>query len=278
MLPPLSISVADAARLRRHSFRHFLANCIRLLEFSLPDAFQGGRWKDHHTMPLRYPLETKLSVMVGIIVRVIQACQEAMRRVPFEQWPAFGGWEHLLPQREWNSVGVSVVAFDVEPKVGEVDDDSDDETASIVPAVLVSTPAAAAVAPASVSVALSKPAGTPAGVGVTVNAFAVSGAPSASVALYGSFGGCPRCSRGVGFRPSGGSCGWCTSYCERRFEHASCFCSARVGRIHFTSPCPAFGREFGQEEGILCLELLLRGGVSLEVWHPGLHCSLSCQP
>ena len=60
MLPPLSISVADAARLQRHSFRHFLADCIRVLEFSLPDAFQGGRWKDHHTMPLRYPLETKI--------------------------------------------------------------------------------------------------------------------------------------------------------------------------------------------------------------------------
>jgi hypothetical protein len=128
MLPPLSMSAADAARLRRHSFRHFLANCIRLLKFSLPDAFQGGRWKDHHIMPLRYALEAKFIVMVDIIVRVVQACQEALRRVPFSQWPAFGGWEHLLPQREWGSVDVSAVAFDVEPEVGEVDDDSDDET------------------------------------------------------------------------------------------------------------------------------------------------------
>jgi hypothetical protein len=128
MLPPLSMSAADAARLRRHSFRHFLANCIRLLKFSLPDAFQGGRWKDHHIMPLRYALEAKFIVMVDIIVRVVQACQEALKRVPFSQWPAFGGWEHLLPQREWGSVDVSAVVFDVEPEVGEVDDDSDDET------------------------------------------------------------------------------------------------------------------------------------------------------
>ena len=127
VLPPLAMSPADAARLRRHSFRHFLANCIRLLKFPLPDAFQGGRWKDHHIMPLRYALEAKFIVMVDIIVRVIQACQEALARVPFSQWPAFGGWEHLLPQREWGGVGASTVAFDVEPEADEADDDSDDE-------------------------------------------------------------------------------------------------------------------------------------------------------
>jgi hypothetical protein len=52
VLSPLCMSVEDASRLRRHSFRHFLANCIRLLKFPLPDAFQGGRWKDNHIMPL----------------------------------------------------------------------------------------------------------------------------------------------------------------------------------------------------------------------------------
>ena len=127
MLPPLSMSAADAARLRRHSFRHFLANCIRLLKFPLPDAFQGGRWKDHHVMPLRYALEAKFIVMVDIIVRVVQACREALERVPFAQWPAFGGWEHLLQHREWKDVGGSVVTFDAEPDVDDADDDSDDE-------------------------------------------------------------------------------------------------------------------------------------------------------
>ena len=128
VLPPLSMNAADAKRLRRHSFRHFLPNCVRLLKFSLPEAFQAGRWKDHNVMPLRYALEVKFTTMVEIIVKVVQRCAEALERVTFAQWPAFGGWEHLLPPREWSSTGVAAaVTFQAEPEGDEADDDSDDE-------------------------------------------------------------------------------------------------------------------------------------------------------
>ena len=75
------MSAEEAARLRRHSFRHFVPNCVRLLKFDLPDSFQSGRWKDHHIMPLRYAGEVKFMAMVDIIVRVIAACAEALQRV-----------------------------------------------------------------------------------------------------------------------------------------------------------------------------------------------------
>ena len=124
-LPSISMSEADANRMRRHSFRHWIANCTRVLGFSLSDSFQGGRWKEQGVMPLRYAQEVKFLVHIRIIRKVLSKCEEALRRVPVDNWPVFGGWEFLDPDA---SVSVPLA---VEPEEGfenEGDDrDSDDE-------------------------------------------------------------------------------------------------------------------------------------------------------
>ena len=45
-LPSIAMSADEAKRLRRHSFRHWIANLLRILRKPLSDAYQGGRWKD----------------------------------------------------------------------------------------------------------------------------------------------------------------------------------------------------------------------------------------
>ena len=95
-LADICMAAAEARRLRRHSFRHFLANVIRICKFPMSDAFQGGRWKEQHCMPLRYAEEVKMVTAVDLIVRVIRACEDAMAEHPIGDWPLFGGWENFL--------------------------------------------------------------------------------------------------------------------------------------------------------------------------------------
>ena len=92
--------MSEAKRIRRHSFRHWLANAMRILKFDMADMHQGGRWKEGSSMPLRYAQEVKFVVHVDIISRVARACEAALSRVREQDWPLFGGWENLLPERE----------------------------------------------------------------------------------------------------------------------------------------------------------------------------------
>ena len=56
-LPSIAMSADEAKRLRRHSFRHWIASLLHILRKPLSDAYQGGRWKEHNCMPLRYAEE-----------------------------------------------------------------------------------------------------------------------------------------------------------------------------------------------------------------------------
>lgn len=130
-LPSLSISGEDAARLRRHSFRHWIANMMRVLKFSWSESFQGGRWKESSVMPLRYAQEVQFVASVDIIVRVIQACEAVLRDQPLDSWPLFGGWERFLPDRRFSSPE-ETPALAYEPSASDDDsggDSSDDEEA-----------------------------------------------------------------------------------------------------------------------------------------------------
>ena len=124
-LPTVSLSAEEAKWLRRHSFRHWIANAIRILKFGLPDAFQAGRWKDSAVMPLRYALETKFVVMVDIVVRVLDECYAALQRVPAARWPIFGGWELLLGD-DGLIAGESCESPELVVCPGESDDDDED--------------------------------------------------------------------------------------------------------------------------------------------------------
>ena len=95
-LPSVSLSEGDAAMVRRHSMRHWIANAIRILKFPISDAFTGGRWKEMKIMPLRYSQETKFVTAVDVIRRVLARCEEALAKVPIKRWPVFGGWELLM--------------------------------------------------------------------------------------------------------------------------------------------------------------------------------------
>ena len=98
LLPGLGMIEEEVQRVRRHSFRHWLANCMRILnKFSMTEMFQGGRWKEQCCMPLRYSAEVKDVVHIDIIARVCDECEHALMRVGVEHWPIFGGWELLLP-------------------------------------------------------------------------------------------------------------------------------------------------------------------------------------
>ena len=97
LLPSISMSDADARRMRRHSFRHFDANIMRVCKFDWSDRFTGGRWKESGVMPLRYSQEVQFLSSVELIVRLIQACEEALRSYPVGTWPIYGGWERFLP-------------------------------------------------------------------------------------------------------------------------------------------------------------------------------------
>lgn len=112
-LPSVSMTESDAKLMRRHSFRHWIANCVRILKFPLSDAFQGGRWKEMAVMPLRYSQETKFVAIVDLISRVLAKCQEALDRVPAENWPVYGGWELLLD----DCGGDLIQSFDIQEVV-----------------------------------------------------------------------------------------------------------------------------------------------------------------
>ena len=107
-LPSVAMSAADAKRLRRHSFRHWIANLIRILRKPLADAYQGGRWKEHNCMPLRYAEETKFLAQIRIIAEVCAECAAALHRVGVDNWPVFGGWGLLMPDRFGGSGAVDV--------------------------------------------------------------------------------------------------------------------------------------------------------------------------
>ena len=131
-LPELGMSAEDAKRLRRHSFRHFVPNIIRLLKFDLLDAFQSGRWQDGHIMPMRYASEVKLVSMVDIVVRALAACEAAFAVIPIEKWPLFGGWENLLVGKRHSVSSESLPEAVVEQAASDAgssdsSDDSDDE-------------------------------------------------------------------------------------------------------------------------------------------------------
>jgi hypothetical protein len=73
-------------------------------------------------MPLRYAQETQFLLAVDIILRVVDECATALRRVPLEEWPIFGGWELLLPERTGVRQPVELVA--PEPDEAEGSDSS----------------------------------------------------------------------------------------------------------------------------------------------------------
>jgi hypothetical protein len=126
-LPSVSLPAAEAARMRRHSFRHWVANCIRILKFPMSDAFQGGRWKEMAVMPLRYAQETRFVSSVDVIRRVLDACERAMEQTPIDEWPVFGGWELLLPLSDSRRTSAGDIPLTFEPEPG-VDDGSDDSS------------------------------------------------------------------------------------------------------------------------------------------------------
>jgi hypothetical protein len=129
-LPSVSMSEVDSKRLRRHSFRHWIANLIRILRKPMADAFQGGRWKEHNCMPLRYAEETKFLAQIRIIADVCADCEVALSRVGVENWPVFGGWDLLMKDRfgEGDAEGV---ALTVAPQQGiDLNGDSGDEDSS----------------------------------------------------------------------------------------------------------------------------------------------------
>ena len=131
LLPSLSMSPADAQRLRRHSFRHFIANLMRVLKFTWSESFQGGRWKESSVMPLRYAQEVQFVASVDIIVRVVLACEGVIRDFPLDSWPLFGGWERFLPDRRFSSEDAAP-PVSVEPvgsEAGSDGDSSEDEYA-----------------------------------------------------------------------------------------------------------------------------------------------------
>ena len=137
---PLFMGGEALQRLRRHSFRHWIANAARVLanalKFSSTDLFQAGRWKEGGIMPLRYAQETQFLLAVDIIVRVLEACQAALALVPASEWPYFGGWELLMPAR---SAHVAIPDRFCEPEAGEAsgEDSSDDDSVVTVKAPVV---------------------------------------------------------------------------------------------------------------------------------------------
>ena len=140
-LPSVSMSAADAARLRRHSFRHWIANMMRVLKFEWSDRFIGGRWKEQSVMPLRYSMEVQMVSSVELIVRVVTACETVLRDQPLSSWPLFGGWERFLPDRRF-SAGEEV-SISVEPEGSEASEHSDssedeDDGANVRPVAPVS--------------------------------------------------------------------------------------------------------------------------------------------
>jgi hypothetical protein len=115
-LPSLSLPAEQACRLRRHSFRHWIANCIRVLKFPPSDAFQGGRWKESGIMPLRYAQEVQMLMATDIITRVVDECRKRIRESGIAEWPVFGGWERLMGVREEFSAELQVdVNFEAAP-------------------------------------------------------------------------------------------------------------------------------------------------------------------
>ena len=136
-LADICMAVAEARRLRRHSFRHFLANVIRICKFPMGDAFQGGRWKEQACMPLRYAQEVQMVTAVDLIVRVIRSCEDAMTAHPIESWPLFGGWENFLQHRLSSTLEAAV--FVAEPAASEAgsDGDSSDDESEVAAATAV---------------------------------------------------------------------------------------------------------------------------------------------
>ena len=131
MLPSLSLSATDAARLRRHSFRHWIANLLRILRKPPSDIFQGGRWKEHGCMPLRYAEETKFLSQIRIIADVCKDCEAALEKVGVKNWPVFGGWELLMEDRTFDGGLRPEVSLTVEPELGvDLNGGSDDEDSS----------------------------------------------------------------------------------------------------------------------------------------------------
>ena len=123
MLADICMALEEARRLRRHSFRHFLANVIRIRKFPMCDAFQGGRWKEQGCMPLRYAQEVQMVTAVDLILRVISECEAAMKRQDIGDWPLFGGWENFLQQRLGEVLAEAVCV--VEPAASEAGSDGD---------------------------------------------------------------------------------------------------------------------------------------------------------
>lgn len=119
-LPTVSMSSEDAGRLRRHSFRHWIANCMRVLECTPSEMFSGGRWKEQSVMPLRYAEEVKFLCHIRVMRKVLTACEEARDRVPLSEWPIFGGWELL------SAGSASKVSLDVSPEPAENEGDERD--------------------------------------------------------------------------------------------------------------------------------------------------------
>jgi hypothetical protein len=129
-LPSIAMSADEAKRLRRHSFRHWIANLLRILRKPLSDAYQGGRWKEHNCMPLRYAEETKFLAQIRIIAEVCADCEAALSRVGVENWPVFGGWELLMQNRFGGGDNVDVAPL-VGPQQGiDLNGDSGDEDSS----------------------------------------------------------------------------------------------------------------------------------------------------
>ena len=131
-LPSLAMSASDAERMRRHSFRHWIANLMRVLKFQWSDLFTGGRWKEQSVMPLRYSQEVQFVASVDLIVRVIQACEKAISEFPLESWPIYGGWERFLPDRRFAPGEPVVMAYDQAPSDSGSDSSEDEDDGSNV--------------------------------------------------------------------------------------------------------------------------------------------------
>ena len=68
-------------------------------------------------MPLRYAEETKFLAQIRIIAEVCAECAAALHRVGVDNWPVFGGWGLLMPDRFGGSGAVDVAPL-VAPQRG----------------------------------------------------------------------------------------------------------------------------------------------------------------
>ena len=121
----LGADQAVAELIRRHSFRHWIANITRVADFSPAKKSQAGRWADLGCMPTRYAQEVEFVTMVDIIMEAVECVDRAVERLPIHAWPWLGGWEQLSPRVELRDSPAACVPLECPPEAEDVVDDDE---------------------------------------------------------------------------------------------------------------------------------------------------------